>query len=84
MEKKLISVSGVDPIYNKKGKIVGWKLSATYDLTQSRLWRTIGTKYFYRRDDIFGLGYDALWKKRINLIAQLDAQRIAERTVQTR
>lgn len=78
--EKLVYVSCVEPVYGKKGKVTGWKLTAKYeDTTQPIMpekpfyYKTRTAEYTFK--DLFGWGYNRLWKKRIGLLAQLDLQK---------
>ena len=64
--KRLISVSQVEPVYNKRGKIVRWKLTIKYETTKYNLapyapvdseYRITETKE-YEFMDLFGWGYN--------------------------
>lgn len=72
----LVSVSPVEPVCNKKGKITGWKVSAKYIVVTpmgrpSKLcfYSTRNKEYEFR--DMFGLGYKLACKIRKKMSAKL-------------
>lgn len=77
-KKRVAEVSGVDSVYNKKGKIVGWQLCVYYLVLKRGVWWWWGPRYYVRRNDLFGIGHNALLKKRSKLVAQLDNLRNVE------
>ena len=80
MAKKLVSVSSVEPVYNKKGtKVIGWKVSAKYIVMTSMEWPS--TLCFYSTKvqeysfcNLFGLGYTLAQKVRDRKLAKLALQ----------
>jgi len=75
MLKKIVNVSSVNPVYNEKHtRIVEWKLRVTYqEDSDPRFYLTRTTEYTIK--NLFGLGYNRLWQKRISLLAEMNRQK---------
>ncbi len=85
---QIISVSNVNPVYNKHGRIVKWTVVAKYRLSSSDLFNPydISSPMFetvmmrtYTFRDWFGFGYDRAWNFRIKCLGELDTIRRALR-----
>lgn len=77
MAEKLVDVSSVDPVYNKKGtKIIGWKFSATY-MVMTPMTRPSQLCFYstrvqeYSFCNLFGLGYTLAQKVRDRKLAEV-------------
>lgn len=78
---QIISVSNVNPVYNKHGRIVKWTVVAKYRLSSSNLFNPydISSPMFetvmmrtYTFRDMLGFGYDMAWNFRIKCLGELD------------
>ena len=76
----LVFVSPVEPVYNKKGKITVWRISAKYIVStpmgrpsQLCFYSTKEKEYCFR--NMFGWGYNCVCRLRAKLLAQLEQQK---------
>lgn len=86
MSEILMSVSPVEPAYNKKGKQVGWKFSAKYMVASpedrpSKLCFYSTRVQEYSFYNLFGLGYNLAqksWTKKVSQLAEQIKDKINE------
>lgn len=72
----VIDVSGVDPVYNEKGRIVEWTLDVIYEhKIPFSDWVHCADETYTFKPLLFNLGYDRAWKLRIKLLARMDKQK---------
>ena len=77
--EKLVDVSSVEPLHNKKGKVTGWKFSATYLVIVSsdgpselRFHSTRMQQYTFR--NMFGWGYKLACNRREKMLTRVKAK----------